>query len=131
MTALIGGDSLMSKFAALCPGAATKKLYVGFGEAVADFFSDVFFVVGLVAAADDEALDGVEEFQPIFQGRFGDGLPLVEAFFAVKEFPFASDVLGVDLEFEAVFGDTFPTDFSFGHGDLFFTGGNGDNGGLR
>jgi hypothetical protein len=42
-------------------------------------------------------------------------LPLIEPFFAVKKFPLGSDVLRVDLEFHALLGDPFPTDFSFGH----------------
>jgi len=113
---LLNSRSLLSQ--SRLTSAATFKvpLNVCVREALADFLAQVFFVGGLVSPADDEALQGVEEFEPIFERRFGDVLPLVEALFAVKKFPLASDVLGVNLELDAFVGDAFPTDFSFGHG---------------
>ena len=63
----------------------------------------------------DEALNGIKQFQPIFQGRFGDRLPLIESLLALKEIPFASDALSIDLQLVAFFGNAFPTDLGLGH----------------
>ena len=41
---------------------------------------------------------------------------MVEAFFAMEKFPFAPDMLRIDLEFLAIFRHALPTDFSFWHG---------------
>ncbi len=69
----------------------------------------------LQTAAVDQAFHGIEEFHPIFQRRFGHDFPLVKAFGAVREFPFATHALRGDLEFLTFLGDPFPTDFGFGH----------------
>jgi hypothetical protein len=75
----------------------------------------MFLIGRVVAAAGDEAADGIQQFQPVFQGRFCHRLPWVVPFFALKEDPFPPDVLRVNLQFHAVVGDPFPTDFSLGH----------------
>ena len=69
----------------------------------------------LQAAPGDEALHGIQQFQPILQRRIGHALPLVKALCAMGENPFAPNALGVDLQFSAVFGHSFPTDFGFRH----------------
>jgi hypothetical protein len=90
--------------------------------------AELVFVDGLIAATHDEALYSVEQFEPVFQRRFGDVLPLVEALFAVKKFPFAANVLRVDLQLDAFVSDSFPTDFCFGHGASIIHAGNSHGG---
>ncbi len=69
----------------------------------------------LQAAAGDEALHGIQQFQPIFQRRIYHALPLVETLCALGEDPFPANALGVDLQLRSVFGHAFPTDFGFRH----------------
>jgi hypothetical protein len=90
-------------------------LHPGLREPFPDLSSQLFLVGWLVTSPRDEPLDCVQQFQPILQGRVCDGLPDFESFSPVKKFPIPPDVLGVNLQFLAVFRDPFPTDFSFGH----------------
>ena len=68
-----------------------------------------FLIVRLVAAAVDEPLHGVEQFQPVFQRRLLHALPDIKPLGAMEKMILAPDVLGIDLQFFAVLGDAFPT----------------------
>ena len=89
----------------------------GFGEALGNRLLDARFLFRTKQTPVDAALDRIEQFQPVFQRRLVDGLPLVVALLPLEKFPVASDVLGIYLERNPFVGDAFPTDFSFGHGD--------------
>src|SRR5258706_3855952 len=91
---------------------------VRIGEAFADLAAKQLLVVGHVASPRDEPLHGVEQFQPVFQRRFGNGLPVVKTPGAMEKTPLALHALNIDLQLFAVLGDAFPTDFCFcGHGN--------------
>jgi len=72
----------------------------------------MFFVSRLIATAVDEPLHRVEQFQPVFQRRFCHDFPGVKALAAMRKNPLPADVLRVDLDFHAILGDAFPTDFT-------------------
>src|ERR1051325_6492834 len=91
--------------------SATLRL----GEALANYSFDALFFFGTQTAGVDQAMDGIEQFQPVLERWFGDGLPLVITALAREKPPFAADMLGIDLEFGPVIGGSFPTDFSLGH----------------
>lgn len=86
-----------------------------FRKAFANHPAHRFLIVRLIPAAYDQSLNGVEQLEPIFQRWFRNGLPLVEPFLAMEEFPFTPDVLRVDLDLLTFVGDAFPTDFGFRH----------------
>jgi hypothetical protein len=90
---------------------------VRIGEAFADLAAKQLLVVGHVASPCDEPLHGVEQFQPVFQRRFGNGLPVVKTPGAMEKTPLALHALNIDLQLLAVLGDAFPTDFCFGGHD--------------
>lgn len=92
-----------------------KDSNVCFRKSFADLSAQSHFIVRLVTAAIDEALNRIEQFHPIFQRRFGNGLPDIVTLFALEKFPVAPDVLRIDLQLHAIFRDPLPTDFSFWH----------------
>src|ERR1019366_1901206 len=97
---------------------AARALNPRLGKPFADFLPQPFLVIRLIAAARDEASHRIEQFQPVFHWRLGDGLPHIKALFALEEFPFAPDVLRIDLQLLAVIGHALPTDFGLGHGSV-------------
>lgn len=96
-------------------GIEPAELNACFREAFANLAAQPVFIIRLVASSGDETLHGIQQFQPVFQGRLFDTLPLVITLLAVKKVPFAPDVLRVHLQFFAIVGATFPTDFGLGH----------------
>jgi hypothetical protein len=82
--------------------------------------AQVFHIGWLISAAVHEAPHRVQQLQPILQRGFLDRLPDVKTLFALEEFPIAPDVLRIDLEFLSVLGRALPTDFSFGHGKIWW-----------
>ena len=70
---------------------------------------------GLQAAAGNEPLHGIQQFEPILQRRMGHAFPLVKTLRAVGEQPLTPDALRIDLKLRAVLGNPFPTDFGFRH----------------
>jgi NAD(P)H-dependent FMN reductase len=74
---------------------------------------------GPLQPAVDAAADGIQQFQPVFQRRVGDGLPLFKTPVAHKELPAVADMLRVNLDPLALVGTPLPTDLSLGHSLLF------------
>jgi hypothetical protein len=87
-----------------------------FGKAFPDGLLHTAFLLRPKPAAVNPASNGIQQFQPILQGRFRDVLPHVVALFPGKEQPVAAHMLRVDLQREPLFTNAFPTDFSFWHG---------------
>ncbi len=96
-------------------GAQGISLISRLRELFPDLLSQPFLVIRLVTPPRDEPLDCVQQLEPILKGRVWNGLPDFKSFFPMKKFPFPADVLGINLQFAAVVGFPFPTDFSFGH----------------
>lgn len=67
-------------------------------------------------AALNAALDGIEQFEPVFERWLPDGLPLIVAALAGEETPLAAYVLDVNLEWVSLRGRPFPAYFRFRHG---------------
>ena len=57
------------------------------GKPFANPLADALLVFRLQTAARDEALHGIQQFQPVFQRRFGHRLPLVKSLRALGKFP--------------------------------------------
>ena len=93
-------------------------LDLSFGEAFSDGLTNATLFFGPVKTALGAPAHAVEQSEPILEGRVFDGLPLVVAAFSDKETPFPADVLGIDLELNALLVDAFPADFGFGHGGI-------------
>lgn len=86
-----------------------------FGITLANPAADVFLVNRLQTTARDQALNRVQQLQPIFHRWVGHGLPLFESLRPLIKIPLPADTLGIDLEFLPVLGAPFPTDLGFGH----------------
>ena len=87
----------------------------GLGKTFADATPQMLLVVRLITTARDQSLHRIQQFQPVFQRRFGNALPLVKPLSPVKEKPFPTDPLRIHLQLEAVLRHPSPTDLSFGH----------------
>src|SRR6267142_3473768 len=59
----------------------------GVGETFLDEFLDPGFFLGSEEPTVDSALDSIQEFEPILERRFLNGLPLVVPFFSGKKPP--------------------------------------------
>ncbi len=84
-------------------------------KSLANAFFDSRLFFGTQQPAIDAAAHRIEQFQPIFQRRIGDVLPLIETTFASEETPLSTDMLGIALQWSPIFGGALPTYFSFGH----------------
>src|SRR6266566_2566551 len=95
---------------------STKSLSQFFlRESFAYQFSYARLCFGRQQPAIDAALHRIEQFQPIFQWRVRDRLPLGIAPFASEEPPIAAHALDIDLDPDSVFGDPLPAYLRLGH----------------
>jgi hypothetical protein len=85
------------------------------GKALANGSLYALLLLGSQAAAVNESLHCIEQFEPILQRGFHYWLPAIIALLSGEESPFAAYVLDVHLQLYAIFRDTLPTDFGFGH----------------
>src|SRR6185369_11239383 len=58
----------------------------------------------------DAALDAIQEFEPVFERRLLQRLPLVVALFSDEKLPLLPYSFGVDLPLHTFCGATLPTD---------------------
>src|SRR6267142_2903389 len=70
----------------------------GVGKAFSYLFFDPSFFFRPEESPIYSTLHGIQKLQPILQGWFFDGLPLIMPPFAGKETPLAAHVLRIDLE---------------------------------
>src|SRR5579871_950585 len=94
-------------------GARARSDFLCFRETLINRFLNSRLLLGTKQAALNAPADGIEQFKPIIQRWFIDGLPLLEPAVAHEKLPSVADVLGINLHALSVFSATLPTDFRF------------------
>ena len=94
------------------PGTSSQ---FGFGEQFANSPTNAVLILALEPSPRNETLHRVEQFQPILQRWFLQGLPLIEPALSRKESPIAAYKLGANLQPHAFCRPSSPIDFSFRH----------------
>jgi len=72
-------------------------------------------LLGYYQPTSNPAFDSIEKFQPVFQRRFGNFLPLLRPALSRVKNPAVSDMPNIDLDTLAIMGPSRPGNVAFRH----------------